>query len=225
MTVTLRRSLINSGEAAAKPFPSNDPLILNQIKISPMSDFTSRNLLYGIGKLAGKMALFTRDTNKEKAHKIYEATFIFGYRLWHNGPYRAYRDAGLAVMSEGTAGLHSYFNDIDKPKANLALEIDHAIDDTNKKMLTKEDRTVRSTAPNPGDMWNLALNDKDPAWRIEGIMWLGVAKWTSVAGKERAAAQSFLENQSHTTDDKFYAAAAAQAAALTEDDKNQIPAN
>ena len=53
----------------------------------------------------------------------------------------------------------------------------------------------------PGDLWNLAEHDEDRAWRIEGVMWLGVAKWTEVSeGPERTAIQKFLQKKATSPD-------------------------
>jgi hypothetical protein len=208
--------------AATKAVPTDD-LIFDQLRITPLSDYNgSRGILYGIGKMAGKAAREYRDSgDKAKARKVYEAAYIFGYRLWQFGPYAAYRKGGLDVMSEGSAGLASLLEDMHDPKASLAKEMTQAIDEAGMKWQDKT-KIVFSVAPIPGDLANLALNDKDRAWRIEGVMWLGVAKWTTVAGKERAAVDKFLLDQARTSD-KVYADTAAKAAAFTDDDKNQIP--
>jgi hypothetical protein len=207
-------------DAATKPI-ADDDLVFSQLTINPINDFGSRYILYGIAKMAGNAARQCRDAgDKAKAQKILEAAYIFGFRLWDKGPYRAYRKGGLDAMSEAAVSLASLL--AGDPKEALAKKIDSDIEAAAAKWEDKEKKTIRSVAPEPGDMKNLALNDKDRAWRTEGLMWLAVAKYTTAVGAERRAIDRFLDEQSHSSD-KLYAATAAAAAKFTDVDTRQIP--
>jgi hypothetical protein len=49
---------------------------------------------------------------------------------------------------------------------------------------------------NAGDLWNLAENDKDPSWRMAGVMWLGYMK--SQRGVSEAAVNAYLAKRATT---------------------------
>jgi len=209
--------------AAAQPLGDATELNFDdQFKMSVSADVRSRSLFYGIGKMGCKMAMDIRDTDKARARQAYEAVYVYGYRLWHNGVYCGVRNNGLASMSEAAAGLASLLEDLKDPKAAAAKSISSDIDQASSRWIEKEKKTVPSVQPHAGDMAYMALHDQDRAWRIQGITWLGVAKWTSVSGKDRDAVQKFLD-QHGKDNDPLFAKAAREAAAFSVDDKNQIP--
>jgi len=180
-------------------FDAVDPL-------TPGGEWKLRDMLYAIGTVGTKSSLLTRgDKDKEGSEKAMRATLIWGDRLFHNGVYVAYKSAGLGCVSEGLAACErEYSKDFfaDPAKEGAAKEMYAAYLKDTAGWNPKE-KLVRRLGPlsKPGDLWNLAEHDEDRAWRIEGVMWLGVAKWTEVSeGPERRAIQKFLQKKATSPD-------------------------
>jgi hypothetical protein len=197
------KSIIDKLEAAAdKGLGKTDLNFESVLPITPGPEWKIRDQLYTLGQLAAKNAMSMRaDKNKEAAEKSARAALIFGERLFNNGVFVAYKSAGLGVLSEGLAAFEAhyserFFPDAEKAAAAKQLYADYR---SSTERWNKKEVLVRRIGPlsKPGDLWNLAEHDEDRAWRLDAIMWLGVAKWTEASkGGQRSAIQSYLEKKS-----------------------------
>jgi hypothetical protein len=142
------------------------------------------------------------DKNRDGAEKATRALLIYGQRLFKNGIYVAYKSAGVNDMSVALAfyaRLYSptFFNDPDKAAA--AKQLDEAFHPLALKWIDKE-KIVRNVRTETGDAWNLAENDKDRAWRLDGIMWLGILRWAGSNAPHRAAIERYLGEKASSPD-------------------------
>jgi hypothetical protein len=199
------KSILDKLEAAADKGMGSTELDFEKVMpITPGPEWKIRDTLYTIGQLASKAATSMRsDKNKDGAFKASRAALIFGDRLFNNGPFVAYKSAGLGVVSEGLAGFEAYYSERffpDAAKAAAAKELYDSYRKQTERWNDKE-KLVRAIPPSePGDLWNLAEHDEDRAWQLDGLMWLGVAKWTNADGSQRSAIQKYLEGKMTSPD-------------------------
>jgi hypothetical protein len=217
------KSIIDKMEAAADKGLGESLLNFEaSMPITPGAEWKIRDTLYGMGQLTAKHAMSARaDKNQEAAEKSARATLIWGQRLFNNGAFVAYKSAGLGAYSEGLAAFEAHYSERFFPDAGKAAAAKELYDAyrASTEAWNKKEKLVRRISPlsKPGDLWNLAENDQDRAWRLDGLMWLGVAKWTEASGAQRSKIQTYLEQKS-ASPDPLIAMRAKQAAALTRED-------
>ncbi len=191
--------------------------------IGPKNAWAMRDVLAAMGSATCKAGMSARaDKKRELADQHFRAAFLFGKRLWDHGAYSTYKFGGLAVMGESLANMQSsssknWYSEPDKEARVKELYATYL--DVSRRYGQK-DRIMRSTAPKPGDLHNMAQNDKDPAWKLEGLMFLGFAKWTTGAD-ERAGIQKYLEGKT-TSSDSRTARKAKEAADFPQADRNLV---
>ena len=197
------------------------------VAMSPGTEWQIDDMLRGIGTVAFKSGMSMRsDKNKQGSEKALRAGLIWGDRLFHNGIYVSYKSAGLGCISEGLAQYERQYakDNYDEPaKAGAAKQLYETYLPISKKWYDKEKiiRHINPTAA-PGDLWNLAENDKDRAWQAEGLMWLGVAKWNTVPeGPQRTAIVKYLDQKSSSAD-AVLAKRAMAAAAFTRENARAV---
>jgi hypothetical protein len=218
------KSIIDKMEAAADKGLGDKALNFEAVlPITPGPEWRIRDQLYAMGQLTSKAAMSARaDKDKAASEKAARATLIWGQRLFNNGAFVAYKSAGLGAVSEGLAALEAHHSErffADPAKEAIAKELYNDYR-TSTERWNKKEKLVRRIGPlsKPGDLWNLAENDQDKAWRLDGLMWLGVAKWTeAAAGGQRSAIQSYLE-QKASSSDPLVAQRAKQAADFSRED-------
>lgn len=215
-------------QAADMGMGSDVELNFKALPITPITEFHSHDGLYGLAVLACNVAMDARaDKKPEESAKALRAAFIFGQRLWTNGVYVPYKSAGLGAMNEALAGYAAQYRPDMFPeggKAARVKEIQESMKVISVRFMTKE--KIPHTNPNHmelGDLWNLAANDKDRAWRIEGISWLGVGQWTAARKHgQREVIQELLRGWS-TSNDPLIKEAATNALAFERRDCQSIP--
>ena len=75
--------------------------------------------------------------------------------------------------------------------------------------------------PNPGDVFNVAENDKDRSWRIQAILSLGIVKFTATKRGDLRRVRKIID-KNVAGDDPLAAAAAKAAKELTARQFNQL---
>jgi hypothetical protein len=75
---------------------------------------------------------------------------------------------------------------------------------------TNKLRLLWRTQPEPGDVFNVVRNDRDPAWRIQGLLALGIVRFTAASGGDVRCAQTLIAE--HVDSAERLEAAAARAA-------------
>lgn len=168
------------------------------------------------------------DKRLDEAEKYNRAVLIFGDRLWRRGTYVANRSAGLALISDGLLRFQRLYSkdgrdDTARMDATVqAYKID--LMETARRWKNKEGEIFRTVNHFAGDLWNLAEKDKDRSWRIEGVMWLGLAKYLPGEpgnSNNAAAIDRYLEKRAGDPD-RIIAEKAKEARAFVDGDQNQI---
>lgn len=81
--------------------------------------------------------------------------------------------------------------------------------DTFGAALTTKLKILQVAKPAPGDVFNIIAHDKDRAWRIQGILTLGVLKYVSVQDNDRKHSEKLIEKYCASQDPLEAAAAKA----------------
>jgi hypothetical protein len=199
------KSIMDKLEEAADKGLGNTTLNFDAVlPMQPDREWRIRDTLYTMGQVASKAATSMRsDKKRDEALKASRAVLIFGDRLFNQGGYVAYKSAGLGCVSEGLAGLEAYYSERFFPDAGKEAAAKELYESYRKQTESwnKKEKLVRRIPPlDPGDLWNLAEHDEDRAWRADGLMWLGVAKWTNASGAQRSAIQKYLESKMASAD-------------------------
>ena len=145
------------------------------------------------------------------------AALIWGDRLFKRGRYVSYKSAGLGCIGQALSQYQRlYSKDVaNNPARKAAAEALYASYLSVSKAWNKKEKIFRRVQPvaDPADLWNVAEHDKDRAWQLEGLLWLGVAKWTECGtGPRRDACQKYLVQKSVSATDPVIAARAKMAA-------------
>lgn len=185
--------------------------------IQAINDIPTETFLKAMGHLLTNAAAgYHADGKNGAALKTANAALLFGDRLWRQGVYNAYRNAGQSVAGDALVLLAMIYTDL-KNDTNAAAcrELDAQRKAAAMRWLEKN-RICRQLNQGlvPGDLANLALHDQDRSWRLEGTMWLGVAQWVSASGRQRRAIQTLLNTLERNED--FYIAEQARAAGAIE---------
>ena len=187
----------------------------NWLEIQPEWRAIGRSLQYASMDLAN-------EGKYDEAEKYARAELILGLRLWDRGVYVPYRSAGLGLISQSIGLFQSIFKRTknDAKFAAVTEIYEQQFKPVSVKWTAKENACSRNVQFPSGDGWNLANNDEDVSWRLEGIMRLGVGRWLRNDRTTRAI-DAYLQRRSNDADSRI-AERAKEALAFTEADKNVI---
>ncbi|MCP4379514.1 MAG: hypothetical protein GY794_25500, partial [bacterium] len=168
----------------------------------------------------------------KEADAIFRDMFIAG---WHMINERSHIQAtmhGEDVQGTALKGMirtlkkNTNINDVAKKKRKATLKnynyslIEFRYEHEDKEKIF---RKLRSDGTfNAGDVWNIAENDKDRAWRVQAILTMGVLKFTHSGSRGNNARNNELIEKFLKSDDPLEKAAAEAAKAYTEIEFNQI---
>jgi len=85
----------------------------------------------------------------------------------------------------------------------------------------RKERILRSLKPEPGDVFNIIENDKDRCWRVQGLLCLGVLRYTASSRGDKRYIRKLIQRYLDS-DEPMEAAAAAAARDLTREGFNQV---
>ena len=165
---------------------------------------------------------YRADKSPDMAVRCFRASTIFGKRLWDNGVFVSHKAGALSAIGYGLSNLERNYKEFqrDPAKAELAHTLYLQYLEVSQKWSTKE-RIERTVQPVTGDLWNLAENDKDRAWRIEGVMFMGFAKFT-VSDSRAPTIRSYLQGKTSSSD-PLIALKAKEALLFSESDARSLP--
>lgn len=124
----------------------------------------------------------------EEAQKIIFNRFIMGWHMSYDRVYPCFVTSGLEIQTRcchwlgDSDGLYpnwpGHEGQVEKTQtyANAVTDVLSFFNNKNKFMFSKFAR--ENEPPNPGDIFNVVENDKDPCWRIQGIFALGMLKYS-----------------------------------------------
>lgn len=170
-------ALVASGAAKAE---MNYPLEKVEVCYKIPEPYELAKVSDALYRLAWYHSKVTKD--KAQAEKVLQNQFVLGYHMAKGRlmPYFVWR--GLHIQRNACDELAALYSEWPE-RSNKSSDIRSyrlALDSVISFFDTKA-RYVNSIDPEPGDVFNIVENDKDPCWRIQGILTLGVIKFTPKA--------------------------------------------
>lgn len=149
--------------------------------------------------------------------------FALGYHMERERLYVTVVQEGLAIQkracdnrNDGTGLAQLYEAAGDKKKAQAAKDFADAADEV-LQFHEQKYAYLCKLKPNPGDVFNVAANDKDPAWRLQAILELGMIRHTAQQrGDEKYANKLIDEILSDGSEMEKQAASAAKTVTVEE---------
>ncbi len=83
-------------------------------------------------------------------------------------------------------------------------------------------KIVWNTKPSPGDIFYIIENDEDRVWRVQGLLTLGLIRFTALGSRGDKRRIEQLVKKHSAGNDPYLAAAAKAAQNFTKEDFNQI---
>jgi len=162
-----------------------------------------------------------------EARKVLEHLFTLG---WHMTNERVRVDMvsrGLSVQGTAIETLLSVYKVWDSggndPHTAQTADLEK-YNRARRAMRRTYDRKVKvvwNTKPKPGDVFNIIENDKDRAFRVQGLLALGIVKFTARTRGDERRAGDLIKDYSESSD-PYEAAAAKAAGAMTRIEFNQL---
>ena len=192
------------------------------LKVSKHSDDVAR-----LGKAIDMLDMlgdyYAKNDRKEDADKAFGAMFIAGWHMINERSHTHMVMYGMDMQESALDGMSRTIpRDTDPEEARKIRgpmrEYIYALNEFSDKYEDKIEVFLK-TPFDAGDVWNIADNDKDRAWRVQAILAMGMIKFTHLAKGNTSYNNSQIEKFLKSTDPVEKAAAEA-AKAYTEADFN-----
>ena len=183
--------------------------------------------LNAIGQMTGAYAAgCISDKTPKLAAKALTALLVFGHRLWQHGLFVDVRTCGISDMQSAAAGLQMIYKSgaaKNQYECAAATKLVGAINKASTQWYDKM-KIVDVADPNSGDMANIVRNDHDLSWRIDAMVELGIARWSTSYAPRAHAIAIFLKH--YTTDSNHWIRASAKVAyGMTANTISQLAGN
>ncbi len=160
--------------------------------------------------------------NYDQAEQVMRAILRFGWHLMKERGHVSIVMVGVEIQKQALGpAWRLYSPDFSSPKVNAAAieeakAFNKALGDISGLYALKLE-IVHSQTPHPGDIFNLAENDEDHAWRVQATLALGLVKFSAGRRGDRKYANKLIERFVNS-DDPLIAAAAKAAQGFTRED-------
>ena len=168
----------------------------------------------------------------EEAQKVIFTRFIMGWHMAHDRVYPRFVSTGFEIQQRSCKWLadlyaiwpgHEGQGDKLQAYVTAAGDVVAFFTNKNKYMFSKFVKEQPEDWPNPGDLFNVVENDKDPCWRVQGILSLGMLKWHPALDKSKGdpkKRRSLLDDKLKNGTDEEKAAVKAAEKYTKEDNAN-----
>ena len=207
------RAIVKLVEQAAPETMGRKYLLFAKGVRLPESSDTVADRLNAIGQMTDAYAAgCISDKTPKAAAKALTALLIFGHRLWRHGLFVDVRTCGISDMQSAAAGLRMLYKSgptKNQYECDSATKLVSAINKAGTQWYGKM-KIVDVLNPNSGDMANIVRYDHDLSWRIEAMVELGIARWTTSYAPRAHAIAVFLKH--YTADSNHWIRASAKVA-------------
>lgn len=154
----------------------------------------------------------------DQAEKVLQHVIIMGMHMIDERAHSYVTWTGKELQMSALLRLAAvYFDWDDQHKARVDVMQTYAQSlQTFESTQNTKLQILQKAKPAPGDVFNIADNDKDKAWRIHAILTLGVVKFVSTEEADRKYAQKLITKYC-ASQDPLEQAAATAAQAFTKD--------
>ncbi|MDA8378572.1 MAG: hypothetical protein M0Z50_16385 [Planctomycetia bacterium] len=213
-------------QAATKTISRKYLLFIPHVRLPRISDILT-NHLNAIGQVTSAYAAgCINDKQQKKAAQALTALLIFGQRLWRHGLFVDVRTCGLSDIDSAAAGLRMLYKF--GPAKNLyeyhtAAKLLAATDSASRRWYSKQ-KIVDVLNPHSGDMAYIVRHDRDLSWRLDAMLELGIARWTTSYAPRAHAIAAFLRHYTKSPN-HWISAAAKRAYGMTAETMNELANN
>ena len=162
--------------------------------------------------------------NLVEAEQVLQHGFMLGWHMMdeRGRPYMVMR--GMDIQDQFLLSLAELYKDSPERKGRVGVLERYLIGLRDlAAFYESKAATVWNTRPNPGDIFNVIENDEDRAWRVQGLLALGIVKFSAQRSGDRRYARKLMEAYVEGDDrDALEAAAALAAKNLTKTEFNTL---
>lgn len=170
------------------------------------------------GALRLLAAQYHKRKNYREAEKVLQDMLVMGWHMMRERARPHMVQCGLGVQRQALEGLKAvYAARGGQPAGKIAALANYRqqLYEVTRSYADKH-KVCWRTQSHPGDVCNIVENDRDRAWRVQGLLSLGLIKFTADKKGDRKRAESLLKRFVGSSD-PFEAAAAKAAIDLTAD--------
>ena len=180
-----------------------------------------------LGEVGGCMDLLAaynlKNNRPRQAEAIYKDLMIVGWHMTGARSYYHVVTAGFGTQmtaAEGLATVYRAMGGSFKQRVQALREYHSAVREADGIYGDKLN-VLWKTKPHPGDVFNIAENDKDRAWRVQAVLAMGMLRYTADGRGDKKYNTRLLEKFARDKD-PLPAAAAKAASELTEPEFNLL---
>jgi hypothetical protein len=172
------------------------------------------------------MKAYYRDKDYDRTERIARDMFHLGWHLMTERGHVNLVIVGLEIQTRAQGLLQGLY-DPNQPKQDAdAVKVIYGYQsdlDAIRSLYHSKLEIVHSPSPHAGDVFNIAENDQDHAWRVQAVITLGIVQHTAGRSDDRRYARRLIERYA-ASDDAVLAAAARAAGAFTDADRKNYTA-
>jgi hypothetical protein len=167
------------------------------------------------------------NNRRKQAEAIHKDLLIMGRHMVNARSHLDMVNSGTLIQFDAMQGLVRAYDSMETKDKNFkkrrlaALrEYFAALNEFDRRYGTKLE-VLWKVRPNPGDVFNIARNDKDHAWRVQAILCMGILRYTASNRNDTRRNNEMIEKYLNSSD-PLEAAAAKAAKELSKADFNQL---
>jgi hypothetical protein len=169
---------------------------------------------------------YVKNKRFKDAEALYRDIFVAGWHMINERSQIQMTVFGVNLQNMALNGMiRSFDSKLDKNTKNQRIETlktyNNALDKYRSQHREKM-KIFRKALFDAGDIWNIAENDKDRAWRVQAILAMALIRFTHDTSKANTARNNALIERFLNSDDPLEKAAAEAAKAYTDIDFNQV---
>ena len=169
-------------------------------------------------------ANYMRQKKYAEADSVLKAEFAMGWHMAKEGIRADMGVCGLRVQDMALSGLRGLYLEWAGEHTKRIKGIGEYRDSVRRVQQDHREKLkiVWNTKPDPGDIFYIIENDEDRAWRVQGLLTLGLIRFTALGSRGDTRRIEQLVKKYSGGKDPYLAAAAKAARDFTRKDFNQI---
>jgi len=168
---------------------------------------------------------YIKNKRLKDANAIYRDMFVAGWHMINEHSHIRMAMDGEDTQGDALQGmLESIDSNLDEDARRQRIatlkNYNYALNEY-RSIYDEKEKIFRKARLEAGDMWNIAENDKDRAWRVQAILAMGIMRFTHLK-KTNVARNNALIEKFLNSSDPLEKAAAQAAKAYTEIEFNMV---
>ncbi|MCK4275123.1 MAG: hypothetical protein KAX78_01310, partial [Phycisphaerae bacterium] len=169
-------------------------------------------------------AVYMRQKKYAEADSVLKAEFAMGWHMAKEGIRADMGVCGLRVQDMALSGLRGLYLEWAGEHTKRIKGIEEYRNSVRRVQQDHREKCkiVWNPKPSPGDVFYIIENDEDRAWRLQGLLTLGLIRFTAMGSRGDTRRLEQLVKKYSGGNDPYLAAAAKAARDFTKEDFNQI---